>query len=562
MILNKENMLITKNGQCVKEIYLKKHNIMLYDEVIKYNLKFDNIIWICRVYNFINKIIEIPKCPVCNNNLNFISFKFGYRKYCSIKCAINSPEFKANKENTMIKKYGVKNPSQLETVKKKKIETLQKNYGVTHPLKSDIIKERAAQTNIKNWGVKNVSQSNIVNEKKKTTTLKNYGVEYTFQSEEIKNKIVTTIRDKYNVDHYVESDENRLLIKNNMCLKRKSFWAKYFNIDISNIIISGNTITIKNLCEIHDSFNINRYNLYNRTIVYQFENICTICNPISENASVKENEIRDFIENELKIKTEKIKINNKEIDIYISDNKLGIEFNGLYWHSDLHKDNDYHLNKTKLCEEKGIQLLHIFEDEWIHKKEIVKSIIRSKLDVIINEISIIECQIVKIDNKTCKNFLTENHIEGHINSKIKIGLLHNNELVFIMCFNKINNGKYELLRYCNKLNNTITNGANELLKYFTETYHPKIITTLVDRRYSQGNLYKQLGFSFIKNIKPKYFYFKMKEMIRYGYFDFKKNLLIKEGFDSSKTEFEIMEELGYTKIHDCGYMKFEVSLAF
>jgi very-short-patch-repair endonuclease len=583
------NILININGSNNNEKYVIKYDVSSYDKIIEFNLSFNNISWANKVFNYINKIIKLPKCSMCNNNVKFISYKNGYRKFCSTKCSNNSPITKKNKKLTSIANYGVEHPmqnskykenfnekinkkfgvdniSKNNSIKEKKEKTLLKNYGVTHPLKSDIIKERAIQTNIEHWGVKNVSQSDIISERKKNTFLKNYNVEYGFQSEEIKDKITTTIQNKYNVDHYVQSEENKLCIKNSMDIKRKKFWSDYFKIDASDIIISGNTFIINNLCKIHNSFEINRFNLYNRTIVGSFENICTLCNPISEQSSIKENEVRNFIENELDIKTEKIRIDNKEIDIYIPDHKLGIEFDGLYWHSDNQKDSKYHLNKTELCEEQGIQLLHIFEDEWLYKKDIIKSIIKSKLNIIENKIFARKCIIREIDNKTCKEFLINNHIQGNINSKIKIGLFYNNELVSIMTFgkkrismgNKIRtDGEYEMLRFCNKLNTQVIGGAGKLLNYFIKTYNPKSILTFADKRYSQGRLYINLGFEFVGDTQPNYFYFKPSEMIRYYRFKFRKDVLVKEGYDSSKTEFQIMNEREYLRIYDCGHMKFE-----
>jgi len=587
------DILIIVNGRN-NEKYVIKYDISLYNKIIEFNLSFNNISWACKTYNYINNIIESPKCSICNNNVKFINYKNGYRKFCSTKCSNNSPITKKNKKLTSIanygveypmqnskykenfnekinKKFGVDNISKKNSIKEKKEKTLLKNYGVTYPLKSNIIKERVVQTNIKHWGVKNVSQSDIVSKRKKNTFIKNYNVEYGFQSEKIKDKICTTIQNKYNVDHYVESKENKLCIKNSMNLKRKSFWSDYLKIDASNIIISGNTITIKNLCKLHDSFEINRYNLYNRTIVGSFENICTLCNPISENNSIKENEVRDFIETELNKKTEKIRIDNKEIDIYMPDHKLGIEFNGLYWHSNINKENNYHLNKTELCAEHGIQLLHIFEDEWIYKKEIVKSIIKSKLGLIENKMFARKCVVKEIDSRTCNNFLNDNHIQGSINSKIKIGLFYNDDLVSPMTFgqkriamgNKVSiEGEYEMLRFCNKLNTSVIGGASKLLNYFIKTYQPKSILTFADRRYSQGNLYQQLGFNFKGNTEPNYFYFKTNEMIRHHRFKFRKDVLVKAGFDAQKTEQQIMQERGYLRIYDCGHIKFEKCFDF
>jgi len=67
---------------------------------------------------------------------------------------------------------------------------------------------------------------------------------------------------------------------------------------------------------------------------------------------------------------------NKELDIYIPDLKLAFEYNGLRWHSEKFGcDYNYHLNKTLLCNDLGIRLIHIFEDEWIHNKKSMKILI-------------------------------------------------------------------------------------------------------------------------------------------------------------------------------------------
>ena len=67
-----------------------------------------------------------------------------------------------------------------------------------------------------------------------------------------------------------------------------------------------------------------------------------------------------------------------ELDIYIPSKRIAVEYNGLAWHSEKFKGNGtktYHLMKTNLCKENGIKLIHFFEDEWLEKKEIVKSVL-------------------------------------------------------------------------------------------------------------------------------------------------------------------------------------------
>jgi len=560
------NLLFNDKGHCNKEYILKKIDSLLYEKVINFNV--NDISWNQKVYNYVNEIREIPKC-LCGNCLKFLSFKAGYRKYCSCRCATNSDEFKARKENTLLERYGVKNPSQSPIIQSRKEETSLKNYGVTCPLKSDIIKKRIVQTNNDRWGVDNVSQSDIIAEKKRLTNQKNHNVDYSFQSTETKKKISKVIKEKYGVDYYVQSKDCKLHVKNSINSNKIKFWANHLQIKNDDIIINDINFTIKNLCKIHNEFEISRYNLYNRTLNDRIENICTICNPISQNSSIKETELRNFIENDLNINTTKIKVNKKEIDIYLLDYKLGIEFDGLYWHSEARKTkNNYHLNKTELCEAQDIQLLHVFEDEWIFKKEIVKSIIKSKLEIFDNKILGEKCQIREIDSKLSSNFLDINHIEGNVNSNIKIGLFYNDELVSLMTFgekrpmdNKTNiDGEYEMLRFCNKLNTQVIGGACKMLNYFIKTYNPKSIVTFADRRYSNGDLYKNMGFEFVCNTEPNYYFFKTSEMIRYCAFEFRNDVLVKEGYDLTKTEDQIIVESGYLKIYDCGYMKFKQTL--
>ena len=251
-----------------------------------------------------------------------------------------------------------------------------------------------------------------------------------------------------------------------------------------------------------------------------------------------------------------------ELDIYIPSHKLAIEYNGVYWHSEEYKPNDYHLNKTIECEKQGIQLIHIFEDEWLFKQDIVKSRLQNILGLTPNKIYARKCEMRETSSRQSKEFLNENHIQGNVNSKIKLGLYYNDELVSLMTFgslrkvlgNKHNDDSYELLRFCNKLNTTIIGGADKLFKYFIKTYKPIEIISYADRRWSQGNLYEKLGFKFIHNSKPNYFYIINKK--REYRFKYRKDVLVKEGYDSSKSERQIMLDRGINRIYDCGNKKY------
>lgn len=263
-----------------------------------------------------------------------------------------------------------------------------------------------------------------------------------------------------------------------------------------------------------------------------------------------EQEIIDFINIE--------NITSKEeFDIYVPDHNLAIEFDELREHSQ--KNNKYHLGKTELCKEKGIQLFHIFENEWINpKKQIVwKSIISNKL----NRNSKIFARKTKVkeitDNKLIREFLDNNHLQGYCPGSIRVGLFYEDELVSIMTFAKSRFSKkyeYEMIRYCSKKFTNITGGASKLYKFFIDNYKPKSVISYADRRYSDGSLYKTLGFEFSHYSHPNYWYFKLPDTTLYSRIKFQKHKLANklETFDGSKSEVENMIENDYLRIFDCG----------
>lgn len=288
------------------------------------------------------------------------------------------------------------------------------------------------------------------------------------------------------------------------------------------------------------------------------------CSKCGQTYDKTEQEIKDFItdlgfsylENTRKI------IQPYELDIVVPTKNIAIEFNGLYWHSDEHKPNNYHLIKTNKCEHKGYQLIHIFEDEWLDKREIVKSRLSYLLGVVGEKIHARKCIIKNVDSSTTSKFLIDNHIQGYVRSKINLGLYCGEELVSIMTFGSLRknlgsvsiDGNFELLRFCNKLNTTVVGGANKLLQHFIKTFKPIEIISYADRRWSTGNVYEKLGFEFVHNSKPNYFY--LIDRKRENRFKYRKDVLVKEGFDKSKTEKQIMKDRGINRIYDCGTKKY------
>jgi|688.fasta_scaffold05388_20 hypothetical protein len=253
----------------------------------------------------------------------------------------------------------------------------------------------------------------------------------------------------------------------------------------------------------------------------------------------------------------------REIDIVNHEKKIGIEYNGLYFHSDIYRDRKYHLSKLKEMEKLGYRLVYIWEDWWVRKKEIVKSMLSSVLSVGGTKIYARKCDVREITDESARIFLGKNHIQGPSVSKIRIGLFYNEELVSVMTFGKLRatlgskskEGHWEMMRFCSSLNTTVVGGASKLFSFFIKKYNPICVISFANRDWSVGNVYDKIGFKLLGATEPGYFYAKGKR--RFNRSMFTKHKLIESGADKAKTESIIMKERGYMKIWDTGNIKFE-----
>jgi len=284
---------------------------------------------------------------------------------------------------------------------------------------------------------------------------------------------------------------------------------------------------------------------------------CLKCNPY--NKSIAEQEIIDYCDSYVLVKSNARNIISPlELDVYVESLNLAIEYNGLFWHNHNKLENkNYHLNKTELCEAKGIHLLHIFENEWLDptKQNIWKSIISNKLGHS-TRLYARNCGIRTVSSVEKCEFLKANHLQGDCPSSVNVGLYHNDELVSLMTFGKSRFSKkydWELLRFCNTLNVSVVGGASRLLKRFRALNDGSIVS-YADKRRSNGNLYKQLGFSHSHDSKPNYWYFKSGDIMLESRVKYQKHKLSKilKYFDSDLSESDNMNNNGYHKIYDCG----------
>lgn len=565
-----------------KEKNVEKDTPDLYKAIMAHcctnlqNISFPNKIW-----HYFNNIHTVKKCEHCLiNNCRWVSLQEGYKKHCSNACSYASGDRVKKAKLTNIERYGVDNPLKSKEIQEKNKLIILEKYGVDNIMKSKKFRDKAETTNIERYGVKNVFQSEDIKKIVKHTMLERYGVEHPSQSKDLLKLKEDNFIVKYGMKNQFQKPENK--IKAQIALNSDK--TKQVRIDTSYrkfITLIEEKYKGLNIESINDdrSIDINcskcntTYNIQNNLLQQRYfrdciENPCLNCFKVEDSFSIGEQELYNFVK-EIDDKIEVLQrdrsiLKPKELDIYIPSKKLAIEYNGLYYHSDVYGGQDKHLLKMKLCQELGISLINIFEDQWKdkNKKEIVKSRIKNFFGLN-DKIYARKCMIKKMKFSEVHQFLIENHIQGSTKSKHNYGLFFENKLVSVMTFSKArkifsnkNNG-YELIRMCSLKGLNVIGGSSKMFKYFLKDVQPNNVYTYADRCWTNSkdvNVYTKMNFEFVSETVPNYWYIKSNK--RFHRYNFRKDVLIKNGYDKEKTEKQIMKDLNYHRIYDCGNYKF------
>ena len=498
---------------------------------------------------------NFPYCTECGKKEKSLA-KYGTEN------PSQSKEIKEKIKQTNLQKYGAESPSQNKDVIEKRKQTNLQKYGKTSYTQTEEYKERvrkidatqrlekAKQTLIERYGVDNPFLIKEAKEKQKQTMIKKHGVEFPLQIKKAKEKAKKTNIERHGKDYA------KTITKETQYNRLKERLKDEVELLVSLEEYEGADKHYNWKCQKCDS--VFEDNADNGRVPR-----CKKCHPTSyENGPQKEIEDIliglgfDVLTNKRNI------ISPLELDIYIPNKNIAIEYHGLYWHSEQQLLNrspkTYHLNKLKLAQEKNIRLIQIFEDEWLHKKEIVINRLKHMLGVYERKIGGRMLSIKEISSKEKNDFLNTYHIQGKDSSSIKLGAFYKEELISVMTFGKTRialgnktNG-FELIRFATKFGVLGQGIASKMLHHFIKNYSPEKIITYSDKRWNTGNLYKQLGFEYSHMSEPNYWYVINKQRKhRYG---FKKQNLNErlETFNPEKTEYENMLSNGYDRIWDCG----------
>ena len=535
---------------------LKKNNIEI--DTSDFKISYDELYDL-----YINKNLSIEEISIKTNikerHIYYYIYVFEIKK--DQKMIFEQIARKTKESN--LQKYGVEYTGMLESVKEKRKQTNLEKYGVEHPMLSkDVsnklvgrkypnkkkfvrdekaIQEKIAKTMMERYGSTSYLGTEECKRKTKETLMKKYGVENTAQIPSAKEKRKQTNLEKYGVENYKQSE----LFK-----ERQNDKNEYFHIlnDKENFINFlkekeaelGKKITIIEISEImnYSQWYINRY-IKNFDLYDYIECHWT--------RSQYEDEIIEWLTslNISNIENNK-KFGRYEIDIFLPDYNIGIEFNGSYWHSELNKPNNYHQKKYNALKEHNIFIYNVFEYEW--KQEDLKEKIKSQLKNILNlnsrKLYARKCIIKEITTDISSDFLDHNHIQGKDSSKIKLGLFYEEELVSVMTFTKPRfneNYDWELSRFCCLRDTTVIGASSKLFKYFVKNYlgENQSIISYSDIGKTTGKMYEMLGFKLLRISSPNYVWWKHKN--------------IKSRYQCMmKNEIDTMHEAGFIRIFDSG----------
>lgn len=464
------------------------------------------------------------KCEICNKETSLDTVNKTFRTFCSNKCSNNKNSSKFDKiKQTNLERYG--ETHNFNHTKEKRHITMMEKYGNLYPMQIPEIRKQIETTNIARYGYKNPAKSQLVIDK-------------------IRNKHQVLFDGKHFSQQHIDEVILEQLKSKDFCEKICQDKTKTFSMYASELGIT--TSTLLKYIRMHHELKISR-------------------KPVSSIESM----LTQFIENfGITVINNSRNVIDREIDIWLPEYNLGIELNGIYWHSDiLDKKNKYTaLDKFKKCNEKNIKLFTFFEHEISDKFDIISDMILHSVGKYDKTVYARETNFIKITHQQKKEFFNQNHIMGDIKTSINYGLCHNGIIVAAISFihDRFSQDKNtcEIARFAIKNGYHVPGGFAKLFKNAVKEEKFGRIVTYANLRFGNyQNVYEKNGFVYDSTTKPGYMYAKQTGRDK---FEFRsrgmavKSKLSKflENYDETQSQYENMINHGWHRIWDCGNAKY------
>lgn len=462
-------------------------------------------------------------------------------------------------KQTNMQKYGVPYTASVPAIRRKQHQTNIKRYGTANPFASELIKDKIKRTNLQRYGFERPTQSDVIKQKVKDTNLKRLGVPYPMQSSDVRQKSVDTNLERYGVAYSMQREAVRNASMNTRLI---TYNGRYNNQTLPDTTIDNLLLFYDDHDRLSDKSIAGKLSMNQPTVsrVLRLND-----RPVRHNnqSSVGEEDMAQFLEDNGYNVNRGVRglLPNarQEIDIYLPDQHVGIEFDGLYWHSEDATLRQKQIDAASI----GIFLIRVWEDDWNSKQDIVKSIILAKLKHFDIRIGARSTSRMDLSNVDAKAFFDGNHLNGFVHAKQHIALVH--PVYGIVAAVSISKNRFnhdadlELVRFASKQNMQIIGALPKLLHGINAS-----VFTYVDRRYSpiasDATAYASIG-----NLKgstgPGYFWWCSKSNVRVSRYNAQRSKLshmFNEEFLPTLTESDIMHDHGYVREYDSGNWKFVI----
>ena len=551
-----------------------------------------------------------------------------YQPHCSAKCGHVNPEVNKKRtraiRKTCLKKYGTtstldapgmrektmaglkksreKNPAFHKLVRilgmnsEEAVETrkkvCRKKFQADSPFESKKFQKQLQKECFEKHGMRSRAGLTSTKENIKKSYIKKFGVDNPFKSEEIKERIRERHMLKRGVSHHMKTEEyqERVRLKNKeyrnsheykklmddrmIERRRKRFYKEKVSARKYNDILPK--FTIEEYLTPKKKFRFRCLgcdHVFKAKVTNSFQHVtCPKCYR-SKKESKGERTVKLWLESlgfnpkkerNLLKEVRSGRVIPYEIDMYIKEKKIGIEYHGVYWHRAKDSSVDYkHKKKFLLAKEAGIHLIQIFEYEWsdARKRKILKSFIRRYLGLTVStKVAYArKCKVINIENERYKAFLEKHHLQGYVPAKARLGLEYEGKLIAVASFgpSRFKSGETELIRLCFRRGWNIIGGLSRLVKTYVREHKPEKLISYIDARFFTGNGYLSAGFRQIGHTKPNYFYAvdgKLKSRIAFQKHKLEDKL---EHFDPELSEYENMLMNRYYRLFDAGNLKME-----
>ena len=466
------------------------------------------------------------------------------------KFFVQTDEFKEKSRATQVASYGTWYSASPEGRAKYR-EIMLGKHGVPEYFQSDEFKDKSRVTLQATRGVDNISQTQEWHDKVAGTSLEKYGATHFMKSESGKAKVKESNMALYGSPNYATSEEFHRRIVEKYVSRVGEFNCEILSVD------ARSHVTFR--CDVCGNVSTEQPQFIKRR-TDEGLTPCPHCHRKNNPVSLEETGLVDFVKS-LGVTVEHYDrdfLGSYGADIVVESHKTIIEYDGIFWHCELYKDSNYHLEKKLLAEEKGYRLIHVFSDEWLYKRPVVESRLRYLFGAPgMERVYARDCSVKAVQPEVATAFLERNHIQGPVNSRWSYGLYSGDRLVSLMTFgmSRFEKDTVELLRFCSDRDINVVGAAGKLFKHFVDA-HPEVteLTSYADARWSTGDaFYTKLGFTLDSMSSPGYYI--VDGDIRRNRMQFQRHKIARPG-DEGKTEHEITLERGLFRIYDCGQYKY------